>query len=157
MARLIKHLDVQTLADHCTVAILDEGGALPFPTSAGWLDLADNGITIMTLANEIDVPLTVEVWDAEPPPTPIQWPVTSGGRVRFETGRIGINFLVEGDDTVEFDVAPGTYGVRAHAAGRPDLERSNTPASEPAPSEETERYLVQIWPAPTTERPPAPE
>jgi len=146
MAKLIKHIEVQTLADHCTVAILDEGGALPFPACASWLDLADNSITIMTLANEVDVPLTVEVWDAEPPPTATQWSVTSGGWVRFETGRIGINFLVEGDDTVEFEVARGTYGVRAYAAGRPDLERPTTSESGPAPFEETERYLVQIWP-----------
>jgi hypothetical protein len=146
MSKLIKHLEVQTLADHRTVAILDEGGALPFPTSADWLDLADNGITIMTLASDVDVPLTVEVWDAEPPPTTTQWSVTGGGRVRFATGRIGINFLVEGDDTVEFDLARGTYGVRAYAAGRPDLKRPTTP--EPALFEEPERYLVQIWPMP---------
>jgi len=146
MSKLLKHLEVQALADHCTVAILDEGGALPFPSSASWLDLADNSITLMTLANEVEVPLTVEVWDAEPPPTALPWSATRGGRVRFETGRIGVNFLVEGDDTVEFEVAPGAYGVRAHAAGRPDLERPTTLA----PSEETERYLVQIWPDPPT-------
>lgn len=141
MPRLIQRIEVETLADHQTVAILDEGGALPFPSFARWLDLADNSINIMTLANEVDVPLVVEVWDAEPPPATATWSSIEGGRVRFETGRIGINFLVAGEDTVEFDLAPGIHGVRVHAAGRPDLE------AEPL-AEEPERYLVQIWPAP---------
>jgi hypothetical protein len=147
MSNLIKRLETQPLADHRTIAILDEGGALPFPTSDDWLELADNGITVMTLASEVEVPMTVELWDAEPPPTTLPWSASGEGRVRFETGRIGINFLVEGDDTVEFEIARGIYHVRVHAAGRPDLVPPTTAAPRLAPRVEPEHYLVQIWPS----------
>src|SRR5262245_48237361 len=50
MSNLIMRHEARPLADHRTIAILDEGGALPLPTSADWLELADNSITLMTLA-----------------------------------------------------------------------------------------------------------
>lgn len=147
MSDLITRVEAHPLADHGTIAILDEGGALPFPACVDWLEFADNSITIMTLAGDVELPVTIELWDAEPAPATGPWSATGQGRVRFATGRIGINFLVEGDDTVEFTIAPGGHGVRVHAAGRPDLEQATAPGQAPASSAQAERYVVQIWPS----------
>jgi hypothetical protein len=136
VARILSTVTTETLADHRTVAVLDEGGTLPLPRFSSWIEVTDNGIHLATLADGEDVAVTVEVWDAEPPAAPGSWAATSEGTVRFATGRLGVNFLVEGDDTVEIEIPPGAYRVRAHAEGRPDL------AGEVA----AEAYLLRLWP-----------
>jgi hypothetical protein len=123
-------------ADRCTVDVLDLGAVVDYPP--GWragrppVALGRNAVVVTTRSEADDVELAVEQWDGEPPDAGRNGVALAVGEVVFDSGLLGLNPRVEGDDALDLHVPPGRYAVRVHGG----------------PAEDGERYVVQLWPGP---------
>jgi hypothetical protein len=148
MTALVERVETEVLVDHRTFDLIDDSGEQQAPAayeSAQWLFAGHNMITVVSASARHHVAaLTVEAWDAEPPPAE-GWTGPQEAAVRLDTGFLEINPLVEGEDAEDITVGgPGRYRVRGYVAGRAELL-----AATPPPEVElhgVERYLLQIWP-----------
>ena len=149
MAELVERVETEVLVDHRTFDLIDDSGEQHAPTdydTAQWLFAGHNMITVVSATGRHHVAaLTVEAWDAEPPPA-AGWTAPHEATVRLDSGFVEINPLVEGEDAEDITVGgPGRYRVRGYVTGREQLL-----AATPPPDVElhgVERYLLQLWPA----------
>jgi hypothetical protein len=147
VAQLVGRVVTEVLVDHGSFDLIDdigsEGNCASAAFTGGWLFVDDNEVMVCSPLSYHLAAVTVEAWDAEPVSV-TGWELSQEAQLRFDTGVIGINPLVEGEDTEGIDVGgPGTYGVRVHVAGRDALVALG-PDPEILPSG-VERYLVQFW------------
>ncbi|BCJ48401.1 hypothetical protein GCM10010168_76730 [Actinoplanes ianthinogenes] len=150
MPELIAAVDTTVLVDHGTFDLLDDGGPQQAGAVAGdrarWLAAGSNLVTVHSAAGWDHVAgLRVEVWSG-PPAWRAGWADHRDALVRFDSGLVEINPLVEaGDDEEALDLAPGSYAVRAYVAGRDDLLAvHHDPDTD---LDGIERFLIQFWPA----------
>jgi hypothetical protein len=147
---LVTALDTTVFIDHGTFDLLDDGGpqraAVDFTDPARWLIAGENAVTVHSAAawDHVSV-LRLELWDGPPAPQD-GWAERQEGTVRFDSGLVEINPLIEaGEDEEWLETEPGHYGVRAYVAGRTELLAVQH--SPEADLDGIERYLVQFWPA----------
>jgi hypothetical protein len=148
MPDLIERVETEVLVDHGTFDLIDDSGeqhADPDAGSTAWLIAGRNMITVVSASTRHHVAaLTVEAWNAEPPPAP-GWADPHEAPVLLDSGFLEINPLVDGEDADDITVGDaGAYRVRAYVTGRTELL-----AATPPPDVElrgVERYLLQIWP-----------
>jgi hypothetical protein len=84
------------------------------------------------------LPVVLELWDDEPPLDVDVWDHVVEASLDVSSGRLGLHDIGgagEDDDTIE--VAPGTYRVRASAAG----------LHEATELDGGDRYRIQLWPS----------
>jgi hypothetical protein len=130
MARLLARLRTETQIDHRSFDLLDDGGpqevAPVFGDSARWLFTGRNSVTVVTHDSDQDnAVVTVEAWDGEPSPEPGFERVVQA-RLQLDSGLLEVNPLVEDDAEWLGLPGPGSYHLRAYAAG--------------------DHYLFQFWP-----------
>jgi len=108
-------------------------------------------IQVRTGMYGFDLPLTVEILDAEPAPDLAAWPDVSEASAAFTGPVLLIESILTGQaDRFPLPAGPGQtrpYRVRVHARGRPEaaeLVHVSADSGEPPP----ERHLIQVWPAP---------
>jgi hypothetical protein len=131
-AALLARAAALVWADRCTVDVLDLGAAADYPAPGPPLALGRNAVVVATRSDADDVELAVERWDGEPPPPRAGAVALGAGEVVFDSGLLGLNPRVEGDDALDLHVPPGRYAVRVHGGV----------------GEDGERYVVQLWPGP---------
>jgi hypothetical protein len=146
VARLIGWVVTEILVDHGSFDLLDDRGdqgAYPDFASSEWVFVGDNEVVVCSPLSYHQATVTVEAWDAEPAPA-AGWEDSRVSQLKLDSGVVGINPLVEGEDTEWIDVGgPGRYGVRVQVAGRDALVALGPdPEVEPVG---VERYLVQFW------------
>jgi hypothetical protein len=133
-AALLARAAALVWADRRTVDVLDLGAAVDYP--AAWraglppVTLGRNAVVVTTQTDGDGVELAVERWDGEPPEPETGLAALCAGEVVFDSGLLGLNPRVEGDDALDLRVPPGRYAVRVHGG----------------PGEDGERYVVQLWP-----------
>jgi hypothetical protein len=153
VAELLARVDSETLVDHQTFDLLDDGGPqrarVDFGARTQWLFVGDNAVTVLSASNRHHVAtVVVEAWDTEPE-IPADWSTAASatGRLRLDSGLVEVNPLIEGDDGEALVVGPpGPYDVRAFALGRDEIVRLSPPPDVELRG--VERYLFQFWPAP---------
>jgi len=96
MPDLIERVETEVLVDHGTFDLIDDSGeqhADPDPTSTTWLLAGRNMITVVSASTRHHVAaLTVEAWNAEPPPAP-GWTDPRETPVLLDSGFLEINPL----------------------------------------------------------------
>jgi hypothetical protein len=108
-------------------------------------------IKVTTGMYGFDLPLTVEVLDAEPAPDLAAWQEVSEATAVL-TGPVLIieSILIDHVDRLSLPAGPdqtGSYRVRVHATGRAKAAEAvhvSADDAEPLP----ESHLIQVWPAP---------
>jgi hypothetical protein len=133
-AALVGRAAALVWADRQTIDVLDLGAVVDYP--AGWraglppVTLGRNAVVVTTQTDGDGVELAVERWDAEPPDPGPGLAALCAGEVVFDSGLLGLNPRVEGDDALDLSVPPGRYAVRVTGG----------------PAGDGERYVVQLWP-----------
>jgi hypothetical protein len=108
-------------------------------------------VKVQTGMYGFDLPLTLEVLDAEPAVDLAAWQEVSEATAVFTGPVLLVESILTGDAD-EFPLPAGpdedrSYRVRVHATGRAEaFEAVHISAKDGDPL--TERHLIQIWPAP---------
>jgi hypothetical protein len=155
VARLLTRLETETLVDHGTFDLLDDGGpqraSVDYGSSTEWLFAGDNAITVLSAAQYHVATVIVEVWDSMPEEEDDTWESSRAATVRLDSGDIEVNPLVDAEDAELVSVGPpGAYHVRAYVAGRAAVAAYPRDADEEAHG--LERYLFRFWPDSTAGR-----
>ncbi|MEU8993131.1 hypothetical protein AB0C98_43265 [Streptomyces sp. NPDC048558] len=111
----------------------------------GLVRVADGVTVIMTGIHTGDVDVTVTLHDSEPAPDDGDWQDIVEISAHSASGELMVRGMMDDLDeelpVLSFN-GPGHYRLRVHARGRDT-------ATDLAPDEVTEWYLIQAWPAAT--------
>lgn len=99
-----------------------------------------------------DLPLTVEVLDAEPPPGFADWQEVSEATAVLTDQVLIIESILSPQPAERFPLPAWpdetrSYRVRVHATGRAEAFKASTIVAEDG-DPLIERHLIQVWPAP---------
>ncbi|MEU2057150.1 hypothetical protein [Streptomyces bungoensis] len=113
-------------------------------THNGLLEVQDGIATVHTGIHTGDVDVTVTLRTGAPDPGGTGWEEIVEVSLHSVSGELMVRGLMDDLDeelpVLSFD-GPGDYRLRIHARGRDT-------ATDHAPDEVTEHYLIQAWPAP---------
>ncbi|MER6039015.1 hypothetical protein ABT133_34790 [Streptomyces sp. NPDC001835] len=113
-------------------------------THNGLVEVQDGIATVHTGIHTGDVDVTVTLHTGAPDPGGAEWDEIVEVSLQSLSGELMVRGLMDDLDeelpVLSFD-GPGDYRLRIHARGRDT-------ATDLAPDEVTEWYLVQAWPAP---------
>lgn len=133
---------------HHLFAIVD-GETPEIPTAEayanGLVEPVKKGACIETGIRSGPVRVTVSIRDDRPAEVEQEWDEIVEVSVRSRKGDLNIRSIDDWPDLPTVSVSgAGSYRIRVHARGR-DVEAYGYP------SQPTEHYLLQVWPAPTAE------
>jgi hypothetical protein len=100
-----------------------------------------DGFVAVGTVGHCEVPVRVEVWDAEPPADFDDWDHVVDVSVEVLSGRLELGEVGGSAELGPVHVEPGSYRVRSSAAGLAEADEV----------EGGDRYRLQLWPAPPGE------
>ena len=105
------------------------------------LKTGPNVVAILTARN-MDVPVTVEIVEAEPSLDLAAWDHVAEASLRLPTGHLQLHECT-GGAVADFDITPGRYRIRLYQGGLDSIDNMGL--------EGNDRYHLVLWPAPHAE------
>lgn len=99
------------------------------------------GIVAVGTIGYCDVPVRLELWEAEPPADLDDWDHVVDASLELRSGRLGLGWVEGPAELKPLEVLPGVYRLRSSAAGLDGADEMDG----------GDRYRIQLWPSPSAE------
>lgn len=135
-----------SVQDHNAAALPAAYPAGRDPRTEGFLTALPGRIDLKSAGHTHTAAMTVEIHDQRPSLPEGEWDEVEETAIALSSRRVVIWSVTSGPSGEAIEVGePGTWDARVSCSGRPETARR-----EPVegPTGGTERYVVQLWPAP---------
>ncbi|MDX2146019.1 MAG: hypothetical protein SFZ23_00730 [Planctomycetota bacterium] len=155
---LVRRSELLLFADYLQFYLQDDDESLGSLADAWTPEAVDRclavapGVVGVGTVRNMTVPVTVEIFDAEPPDPPLRPDqdqaapdLVTQTLLEVQTGRIVVAGCTDYfPDAIRIPLPPGMWNVRASSFALDTLRNNDL--------EGDDHYLVQLWPAPTASR-----